>query len=87
MSRVDGIGHGSDAIVLFPGVLGQHGGHGGGGRGGRRVVPEREHERLQVWQDFNHALAVQATPDQASQFQALAKSTEAARKLAQELLR
>ncbi len=37
--------------------------------------------------DFNHALAVQATPDQASHFLALTKSTEAARKQAQELLR
>ncbi len=37
--------------------------------------------------DFNHALAVQATPDQASRFLSLAKSTEAARKQAQDLLR
>jgi hypothetical protein len=38
-------------------------------------------------QDFNHALAVQATPEQASRFQSLAKSTEDARKQAQDLLR
>lgn len=35
--------------------------------------------------DFNHALAVQATSEQASHFQNLTKSTERARKLAQEL--
>ena len=38
-------------------------------------------------QDFNRALAVQATTDQASRFQSLAKSTEAARKQAQDLFR
>lgn len=37
--------------------------------------------------DFNHALALQATPDQASRFLSLAKSTEDARKQAQDLLR
>ena len=35
--------------------------------------------------DFNRALAVQATPDQTSHFPELTKSTETARKLAQEL--
>ena len=35
--------------------------------------------------DFNHALAVQATSDQTSHFPELTKSTETARKLAQEL--
>ena len=34
--------------------------------------------------DFNRALAVQATPDQTSHFPELTKSTEAARKLAQD---
>ena len=36
--------------------------------------------------DFSHALAVQATPDQAQQFEVLAKNTELARKQAQELV-
>jgi hypothetical protein len=58
-------------------AFGQHGGH-GGGRGG---APSDS-----SLQDFNHALAVQATPDQASQFQSLAKSTETARKQAQDLV-
>lgn len=67
-------------------VWGQHGGHGGGGRGGApRGTGSGEPSNSNL-QDFNHALAVQATPDQVSQFQALAKSTEAARKQAQELL-
>ena len=35
--------------------------------------------------DFNHALAVQATSDQASRFQELTRNTENARKLAQDL--
>lgn len=71
-------------VLLFysNGALGQHGRHGGGaprstGSGGTGDSS---------LQDFNHALAVQATPDQSSQFQTLAKSTEAARKQAHELL-
>jgi predicted nucleic acid-binding Zn-ribbon protein len=66
-------------------ALGQHGGHGGsGGHGngpkGSGAAPDTS------LQDFNHAMAVQATPDQVSQFQTMAKSTEAAKKQAQELL-
>ena len=66
-------------------ALGQHGGHGGGRRGtpGGTASSGTSDTSLQ---DFNQALAVQATPDQVSQFQALAKSTEAARKQAQDLL-
>jgi hypothetical protein len=66
-------------------VWGQHGGHGGGRSGAPRGTGSGEPNNSNL-QDFNHALAVQATPDQVSQFQALAKSTEAARKQAQELL-
>jgi len=66
-------------------LRGQHGGHGGGGgRGG--APPGTAGTSDSSLQDFNHALAVQATPDQTSQFQALARSTETARKQAQELL-
>ena len=67
-------------------AFGQHGGHGGGGgRGGApRGTGSTSDSSLQ---DFNHALAVQATPDQVSRFQSLAKSTEDARKQAQDLLR
>jgi hypothetical protein len=67
-------------------ALGQHGGHGGGGRGGAPRGAGSSETSNSNLQDFNRALAVQATPDQVSQFQALAKSTEAARKQAQELL-
>ena len=67
-------------------ALGQHGGHGGGGgRGGApRGTGTSSDSSLQ---DFNHALAVQATPDQASRFQSLAKNAEDARKQAEDLLR
>jgi hypothetical protein len=37
--------------------------------------------------DFNRAIALQATPDQIARFQQLTKSTEAARKEAQNLIR
>ncbi len=72
------------AILLFcaSGALGQHARH-GGGRGASGSAGTGDSSL----QDFNRALAVQATPDQASRFQSLAKSTEAARKQAQELFR
>jgi len=76
------------AIIVLSGsygALGQHGGH-GGARGGAPRSPGSAGTSDSSLQDFNHALAVQATPDQTSQFQALAKSTEAARKEAHELL-
>src|SRR6266852_6748946 len=66
-------------------LLAQHGGH-GGGRGGAPRSTGTGGTSDSSLQDFNHALAVQATPDQTSQFQALARSTETARKQAQELL-
>ncbi len=83
----------SRAAVLIIGVmmifstsslLAQHGGHGGGG-GGRHGAPGAASTADSSLVDFNHALAVQATPDQTSHFPGLTKSTEAARKLAQEL--
>lgn len=85
MNRLTGL---ALAIILLSGsysALGQHGGH-GGGRGGAPRSTGSGGTSDSSLQDFNHALAVQATPDQTSQFQALAKSTEAARKEAQELL-
>ena len=66
-------------------LLAQHGGH-GGGRGGAPRSTGTGGTTDSSLQDFNHALAVQATPDQASQFQTMAKSTEAARKQALDLL-
>jgi hypothetical protein len=76
-------------IVLLFGphqLLAQHGGHGGGGRGGAPRSTGAGGGANSSLQDFNHALAVQARPDQVSQFQTLAKSTAAARKQAEELL-
>jgi hypothetical protein len=67
-------------------ALGQRGGRGGGRGGAPRTTGSGQPTDSNL-QDFNRALAVQATPDQATQFQALAKSTEAARKQAEELLR
>jgi|HubBroStandDraft_6_1064221.scaffolds.fasta_scaffold1037191_1 hypothetical protein len=74
-------------ILLFSShaMLAQHGGHGGGRGGAPRSTGTGDTSDKNL-QDFNHAMAVQATPDQVSQFQALAKSTESARKQAQELL-
>jgi len=77
------------AIALLfsaPAAFGQHGGHGGGRGGAPRTTGTGDAGEPGLT-DFKHAMAVQATPDQASQFQELAKSTEAARKQAQELLR
>ena len=77
------------AMLLFCtyGALGQHGGHGGGRRGAPGSAGSAGSTAIPGLQDFNHALAVQATPDQASRFLSLAKDTEAARKQAQDLLR
>ena len=85
MTRIDIVAI-STSLVLFSSLaFGQHGGHGGGG--GRSGAPRGAGGTADTsLQDFNHALAVQATPDQVSQFQTLAKSTEGARKQAQELL-
>ena len=86
MNRVCGLALGMVLILASHDALGQHGGHGGGGsRGGEpRGTGSTSDSSLQ---DFNHALTVQATPDQVSRFQSLAKSTEDARKQAQDLLR
>lgn len=65
-------------------ALGQHGGH-GGGRGGAPSAGGGSTADPNL-RDFSHALAVQATPDQAQQFEVLAKNTELARKQAQELV-
>ena len=48
-------------------LLAQHGGHGGGGRGGAPGAGAADASEAGLT-DFNHALAVQATSDQASRF-------------------
>ena len=84
MSRVAVLVMGAMLLLSAPSLLAQHGGHGGGG-GGRRGTPGGGNTTDASLTDFNHALAVQATPDQTSHFPELTKSTETARKLAQEL--
>jgi hypothetical protein len=64
-------------------LLAQHGGHGGGGRGGSPGAESADTSDAGL-ADFNRVLAVQATTDQISHFPQLTKSTEAARKLAQD---
>src|SRR6202795_5048942 len=76
------------AIVLLVSpctLLAQRGGHGAGaGRPPAGVSnPTPNNSDLK---DFNRAIAVQATPDQAARFQQLTRSTEAARKEAQSLI-
>jgi chromosome segregation ATPase len=61
-------------------LFGQRGQRGGQGGGPAKADPSAASIR-----DFKLALAVQADPDQTAQYQALAKTTEAARKRAQEL--
>jgi chromosome segregation ATPase len=72
------------SLYAAPSLLAQHGGgHGGGGGGhGAPGVGSVADTSLT---DFNRALAVQATPDQTSHFPELTKSTETAKKRAQEL--
>jgi hypothetical protein len=86
MNRACGLALGVVLLFCSRGVLGQHGGHGGGRSGAPRSTGGGSTSDSGL-QDFNHALAVQATPDQVSRFQSLAKTTEAARKQAQDLLR
>lgn len=83
MNRVATLAVGILLLVSVPGLLAQHGGHGGGGRRGTPLAGGDTSDAGLT--DFNHALAVQATADQASHFQKLLKNTESARKLAQEL--
>ena len=63
-------------------LLAQHG-HGGGGRRGTPGAGSGDTSDAGLT-DFNHALAVQATSDQASHFPDLTRNTETARKLAQD---
>jgi hypothetical protein len=85
VNRLAMLAVGTFLLLSTPSLLAQHGGHGGGGgRGGAPKAGAGDTSDAGLT-DFNHALAVQATPDQASHFPELTKSTETARKLAQEL--
>jgi hypothetical protein len=76
-------------VVLFAqSALAQYHGGGGGGRHSESVpsgpTPETKNNDLK---GFERAVALQATPDQISQFQRLTASTRIARRRAQDLLR
>ena len=73
-------------IVLLmspPALLAQHGGHGAGA--GRPSTGTSNPAPNSDMSDFNRAVALQATPDQIARFQQSKKSTDAAKKLAQDL--
>jgi hypothetical protein len=84
--RLTGLALAAILLLCTHAALGQHGGPGGGRRSASSSTGSGATSDSGL-QDFNHVLAVQATPDQASRFQSLAKSTEEARKQAQDLLR
>jgi len=83
MNRVATLAVSIMLLVSAPHLLAQHGGHGGGGRRGTPGTGGDTSEAGLT--DFNRALAVQATADQAAHFQEFLKNTESARKLAHEL--
>jgi|ERR1700722_901289 len=63
-------------------LLAQHRGQGGGGASGRPAGAANSDDL----QDFKRTLALQASPDQIAQFRELTKTTEAAKKSAQDIL-
>ena len=65
-------------------LLAQRGGH---GSGRPSTVASNPTASTGDMNDFNRAIALQATPDQVAQFQQLDKSTEAASEQAQNLIR
>jgi hypothetical protein len=83
VSRLAVLTIGTLLLLCTPILVAQHGGH-GGGRHGTPGAGSGDTSEAGLT-DFNHALAVQANPDQASHFQGLTKSTETARKLALDL--
>jgi len=66
-------------------LLAQHGGHGAGAGHPSTGAPNPTPSSTDI-NDFNRAIALQATPDQVARFQQVTKSTEAARKEAQNLV-
>ena len=87
MNRLAVMALGMVLLCCATNSLAQHGGHGGGG--GHRGSPAAGSTGTSDpgLTDFKQALAVQATPDQVSQFHELSKSTDTARKQVQDLLR
>lgn len=85
VNRVSTLAWGIALLLCTHNLLAQHGGHGGGGHRGSAGAGSGDTSDAGL-RDFNHALAVQATPEQASHFHDLTRSTETARKLVQEIL-
>jgi hypothetical protein len=72
-------------VLMSPhALLAQHGGH-GAGAGHPSTGASNPAPNTSDINDFNRAIALQATPDQVARFRQLMKSTEAARKEAQDL--
>jgi hypothetical protein len=84
VNRVSWLACGTALLFLHTQALlaQHHGAHGAGAGAGRSQSPVSKPDDLS---DFKKALALQATPDQVDQFQRLTKSTQAARKGAQDL--
>src|SRR5271165_4713624 len=81
MNRSTGLICGILLVVCTSTVLAQHqGSQGGTGHGSGRTSNSDD------LRDFKRAMALQASPDQVSQFKQLATSTHAAKKATQELL-
>jgi hypothetical protein len=71
-------------LMASPALLAQrHGGRGVGGGVGRTPAGASKPDDLS---EFKRSVALQATPDQVTEFERLTKSTQAARKTAQALL-
>jgi hypothetical protein len=85
VNRLAVVALGTVLLLSAPTLFAQHGGHGAGGArgGGPKGAPADTSDAGLT--DFNHALAVQANSDQVSHFPQLTKSTDTARKLAQDL--
>jgi molecular chaperone GrpE (heat shock protein) len=85
VNRLAALTIGTLPVLSTTSLLAQYGGHGGGG--GRRGTPGAASGDTSEagLADFNRALAVQATSDQVFHFPGLTKSTETAKKRAQDL--
>ena len=85
MSRLSVLVCGILLLTTAPTLLAQRGGH-GAGTGRAPTGTSNPTPSTSDMSDFNRAIALQATPDQIARFQQLTKSTEAARKEAQNLI-
>jgi len=85
LSRLSVLVCGILLLTTAPTLLAQRGGH-GAGTGRAPTGTSNPTPSTSDMSDFNRAIALQATPDQIARFQQLTKSTEAARKEAQNLI-